>query len=204
MSLPPIRAYHAVMTAYGFWLPNDPRGSWSDWIRQWDLLAYGPATKVTTRRSLARRPHDHRLRQQAKTALRYPPVSFTGRQALAIGMGFKQAIEESQYVVYACSILPQHAHLVVARHKIGAKRIIGHLKGRATHQLLEEAIHPLANYHESDGSIPSPWARKGWPVFLHTDQEILEAIRYVENNPLKEGKPRQRWSFVVPLRPGGQ
>ena len=199
MPLPPIRAYHAIITAYGFWLPNDPRGSWSDWIRQWELLPWGDATKVTTRRSLASRPHDQQLRQQAKTALRFPPVLFTGEQARAIARGFKRAVEESGYVVHACSILPKHAHLVIARHQHRAEQIIGHLKGRATHQLLAEGIHPLADCHESDGSIPSPWARKSWPVFLHTDQEILAAIAYVENNPPKEEKPKQRWSFVTGL-----
>ena len=90
-----IRAYHVVVTAYGFWLPNDPRGSWSDWIRQFDLIEFGRATKVTTRHSLAKVPHDQQLRQEAKRTLRYPPVAFNGRQALAIATGFKRAIEES-------------------------------------------------------------------------------------------------------------
>jgi REP element-mobilizing transposase RayT len=199
-----IRAYHAIITAYGFWLPNDPRGSWSDWVRQWELLAYGKATKVSTRRSLAARPHDYQQRQAAKQALRYPPVSFNGPQARAVGMGFKRAIEESGYVVYACSILPKHAHLVIARHARRAEQIVGHLKGRATQQLGAEGLHPLADYRQPDGTVPSPWARNGWPVFLENDKEILGAIEYVEKNPLREGKPQQRWSFVVPYVPGGR
>ena len=110
-----IRAYHCIITAYGFWLPNDPRGSWSDWVRRWELLAYGKATKVETRRSVAKRPHDCQRRLEAKKALRYPVVFFNGRQALAVATGFKRAITESGYFVHACSILPQHAHLVIAR-----------------------------------------------------------------------------------------
>jgi hypothetical protein len=27
-----VLAYHVVLGAYGFWLPNDPRGSWSDFV----------------------------------------------------------------------------------------------------------------------------------------------------------------------------
>jgi REP element-mobilizing transposase RayT len=196
-----IRAYHVIMTAYGFWLPNDPRGSWSDWIRQWELLRFGDAAKVNTRRSVAARPHDRQAREHAKQVLRYPSVCFSGRQALAVAMGFKRAIEESGYVVHACSILPEHAHLVVARHEHSAEMIAGHLKGRATQQLSMEGVHPLAEHHQADGTTPSPWARKGWNVFLHTDERIREAIEYVETNPLKEGKPRQRWSFVVPFVP---
>lgn len=28
-----VAGYHLVWTAYGWWLPNDPRGSWSQDIR---------------------------------------------------------------------------------------------------------------------------------------------------------------------------
>jgi hypothetical protein len=34
-------------------------------------------------------------------------------------------------------------------------------------------------------------------VFLDSDEDIRRAIRYVEENPVKEGKPRQLWSFVT-------
>ncbi len=52
---PPVLAYHVIFGAYGFWLPNDPRGSWSDFVAAWELfLAGGHATKTTTRRSVAR------------------------------------------------------------------------------------------------------------------------------------------------------
>ncbi|MEX0703139.1 MAG: hypothetical protein WD069_13675 [Planctomycetales bacterium] len=54
-------AYHVIFGAYGFWLPNDPRGSWSDFVGSWELLQFGRATKVTTRRSLA---HSKRLREE--------------------------------------------------------------------------------------------------------------------------------------------
>ena len=35
---------HVIITAYGFWLPNDPRGSWSDFVGAWELLRFGRAT----------------------------------------------------------------------------------------------------------------------------------------------------------------
>jgi hypothetical protein len=73
-----ILAFHFILSAYGFWLPNDPRGSWSDCIRNFELLRFGPATKVNTTRSLAAEPHDEQLRLAAIQALRYPPVEFTG------------------------------------------------------------------------------------------------------------------------------
>jgi len=38
-----------------------------------------------------------------------------------------------------------------------------------------------------------------WKVFLDTLSDVQRAIRYVEENPLREGLPRQWWSFVVPF-----
>ena len=85
---------HIIFSAYGFWLPNDPRGSWSDFVAAWELLRFGKATKVNTRKSVAHAPHDSALRRAAKQALKYPPVSFSGIQAVAIGAGFARAARE--------------------------------------------------------------------------------------------------------------
>jgi REP element-mobilizing transposase RayT len=193
-----VLAYHAIFTAYGFWLPNDPRGSWSEFVGSWELFRFGPATKVTTRQSLATRPHDRALREAAKQALKYPAVRFTGRQALAVSRGFATAIDEHGYRLFACSILPEHVHLVVARSDRLVERIIAHLKARASSQLNAERLHPLGSFTDRRGLAPTPWAAKCWKCFLDNDADIARAIRYVENNPEKEGKRRQKWSFVVP------
>src|SRR3954451_14082108 len=133
-----VLAYHVIITPYGFWLPNDPRGSWSDFVRCWELFLFGAATKTNERRSVAHRPHDRALRLKAKTALKYAPVKFTGLQARAIANGFARAAREAGYVVYACSIMPDHVHMVVARCDRDAEKIVGHLKARATQELLAE------------------------------------------------------------------
>lgn len=193
-----IRAYHAVFTAYGFWLPNDPRGSWSDFVRSWELLHFGKATTVCTRRSLAAHRHDPSRRQAAKQALLYPSVQLTGRQALCVAQGFRRALVESGYVLHACSILPEHVHLVIARHSRKVETIVGHLKGRASQELAKAGQHPLAEYRRVDGSCPSPWARRCWRVYLNDENQLRRAIAYVERNPARERKPPQTWSFVVP------
>lgn len=190
-------AYHAIFTAYGFWLPNDPRGSWSDFVRSWELRRFGPATKTDQRRSLAREKHDVQQRLAAKDALQYPPVRFTGQQALACIRGFASAVEKSGYVGYACSILPEHVHMVICRHRYKVEQIVAHLKGAATQQLTREGLHPLQAYRRADGSLPSPWSRRCWKVFLETRNDVERAIRYVEENPIKEGKRPQRWNLVT-------
>jgi len=127
-----VLATHVIFSAYGFWLPNDPRGSWSDFVAAWELVrSAGPATKISTHESVAAVEHDRAARLDAKRALRYPPVEFEGRQALSVSRGFARAIAESQYRVHACSILPAHVHLVIARHAHRARQIAGHLKTRA-------------------------------------------------------------------------
>src|SRR5262245_27752258 len=110
-----VHGSHVILGAYGFWLPNDPRGSWSDFVRSWELLRFGPATKVNTRASVARKAHNRDARLAAKTALTNPPVIFTGVQAKAIGEGFGEFCRKSGVVIWACS-MPEHIHLVIARH----------------------------------------------------------------------------------------
>src|SRR6185369_16591451 len=105
--------FHVIFSTYGFWLPNDPRGSWSDFVRKWELLQFGKSTKVSTRSSVAAAPHDISLRYAAKKTLTYPEVHLSGAQALSVGTGFRIAVEEGNYKAYACSILPQHVHLVL-------------------------------------------------------------------------------------------
>ena len=46
---------HVIFSAYEFWLPNDPRGSWSDFVSGWKLLSFGSDTKIDTHLSFARK-----------------------------------------------------------------------------------------------------------------------------------------------------
>ena len=192
-----VYGHHLILSAYGFWLPNDPRGSWSDFVRAWELSKFGEATKVTTHRSVAGAPHDRQLRLAAKQALKYPAVLFSGVQARSIGAGFARYLQRSGVIVWACSILPDHIHLVVRRHCYEAEKMIQQFKGNATMQLNKDGLHPQTAFAEPDKPTPSPWGERGWKVFLDSEADIWRAIRYVENNPLKEGKPRQHWSFVT-------
>lgn len=199
-----VLANHLVITAYGFWLPNDPRGSWSDFVGSWELWKFGDATKVNTRISRANIKHDKARREAARAALKYPPVVFTGMQARAIARGFADYIERAGHLVWACSILPDHVHMVIARSHLKIEAISTQLKGAATRRIIDEGIHPLAAYQKpgaSPGRPPKMWARGEWKVFLNSADDIRRAIRYVEENPLKEGKKRQRWNFVSAFDP---
>ena len=101
-----VLAHHVVLSAYGFWLPNDQRGSGSDFVRRDALRPFGNATLVTTRHSLANQPFDRQFRNAAKRTLLYPAVTFSGIQAAAVGRGFADAISRCNFAVLACAILP--------------------------------------------------------------------------------------------------
>jgi len=190
---------HVILSAYGFWLPNDPRGSWSDFVGAWELALFGKATKVDTRSSVAHRPHNRAAGRAAKRALKYPPVHFSGLQARAIGRGIGRFVSKNDVTVWACSILPEHIHVLLGRHRYDAGQIATLLKGEATRHLNEENLHPFGRIITRTGRHPKPFARGEWKVFLNTVDDVRRAIRYVEENPTHEGLPRQKWSFVHPF-----
>ena len=165
---------------------------------EFSLRKFGPATKVSTTRSVAAKPHDHQQRLAAKKALRYPPVIFSGVQAVAIAQGFAQTLTEHDYIVHALSILPDHTHLVMTRHARHVDEIAAHLKAKATASLAKQNLHPLERFAGKNGRLPSPWARNHWCPFIRSEQHMRVAIRYVEANPVKAGLRPQHWSLVTP------
>jgi REP element-mobilizing transposase RayT len=128
-------------------------------------------------------------------------VVFDGQQAQSVANGFAQMADKSGYRIHACSILPQHVHVVIGRHKYKVESVVRLLKGEASRTLDEDHRHPLAQYRQPDDTLPTPWASRCWKVFLDTPEDIQRAIEYVENNPIKEAKRAQKWRFVVPYIP---
>jgi REP element-mobilizing transposase RayT len=189
-------ASHVIFTAYGFWLPNDPRGSWSTFVGAWELYRFGPATKTEVRHSVAAVEHDRKRRREAKKALKYPPVVFSGLQAHSIAMAFAETVADKGYVLYACSILPEHIHAVIARHERAAEDIAAHLKYAATQRLIAEGSHPFLDLRHPNEPVPTMWTKRSWKVFLDSPDDVARAVQYVEENPPKEGKRPQHWSFV--------
>jgi REP element-mobilizing transposase RayT len=194
-----ILASHLIVSCYGFWLPNEERGSWSDFVRSWDIFYnYGKATKVDTHRSVANRPYDKQRRWEARHSLTYPPVDFSGIQAREVGKAFGEKAARSGYIIYACAILRNHAHLVVGRHRYDFLQIANLLKGAATTRLNRTGLNPMKDFRTKGGSIPSPWAHCCWKVYLDSHEDVRRAIKYVQDNPEKEGKRKQVWSFCAP------
>ncbi len=194
-------AYHIIFGAYGFWLPNDPRGSWSTEVWAGHLKRFGEATKVNTRKSLAGRGHDRYSRMEAKRQLLYPPVAFNREQISTVAGAFEEAVANLKLEVYACSIMPDHVHIVTGRPGPTAEYVTGFLKRAATRRLLADGLHPLQAHRQTNGRIPSPWVLGGWFVYLNSPAEVRGRIHYVEENPRKAGLLPQRWAFVREYAP---
>ena len=193
-------AYHCIFSAYGFWLPNDPRGSWSDFVGRWELIRFGSPRRTMERKALSELTRlEQAKRDAAKKALIYPPVTLTPEQTQSVATGFAEAVQKSGYTIWGCAIMPQHTHLVIARHTYKVEQIANLLKGEATRQIVSDQRHPISQ-SEADSKLPSIWGGGCWKVYLDQEETIQNAIRYVENNPLEEEKPRQNWPFVQPFR----
>ena len=200
----PVVAYHIVFGCYGFWLPNDPRGSGSRYVASGALYrAGGKATRVEDRRrSRACRPHAAADRERTKGALVRPAVRFDGHQALAAAKGIEHAAARDDLTLWALALMSDHTHLVLARRG-GAGRgvrtaeaVTARLKAAAAARLRIEGLHPFADRPDRRGRLPTVWQEKQWVVFLQTPRRVRGAIRYIRRNPLKDGLPEQRWSFV--------
>jgi REP element-mobilizing transposase RayT len=193
--------FHVIGCTYGFWLPNDQRGSGSDCVRNPVLRPFGPATKINHRRSVASAPFDPQIRRLAREALDYPVVELDGRQVAAIGRGVTREIEQFRAAsVHAFAQLPNHFHFVCGPCRYDIRRFEGRLKGAATRQLLEEGIHPLQTFRDREGRIPSPWSVKPWVVYLFTSEDIVRSIDYVNRNLVRARMKPQQYSFIVPYR----
>ena len=198
MSHPIVIAHHLIWTAYGWWLPNDPRGSGSKVIRN-DIIGelgeihFGGKKTQPASRDL------RRFYEQASMILRHPLLTFDADARAEIGEAFASVIKNERYTCYACAVMPDHVHILIRKHKHFAEEMIENLKEASRRRLL--AVKLRTNNH------PTWTAGGGWKVFLDHPDEVKRTIDYVNRNPAEIGLPCQRWAFLDeydgwPLHPG--
>ncbi len=184
-----------MWTLYGWWLPNDPRGSTSQVIRNDLIAALGELhfgrKKVQPAGSTLRQFY-----QEAQPLLKFPLLSFAPGEFAAVASAIGSAIAECNYTCYACAIMPDHVHLLIRKHRDLAEEMIAKLQSLSRERLvrMRPTGHPL-------------WTRGGWKVFLDHPDVMQRTIQYIQQNPVKMYLPSQRWPFVVPydnwpLHPG--
>lgn len=179
-------AYHLIWTAYGTWLPNDPRGSGSHSVFTPELAELG-AVHYGRKKIQPLRSEVREFYTNAEDQLNYPLIRFDSEQRNAIGAVFGDVVGDRKYTCNACAIMPDHVHLVIRKHRDSAEVMIGNLQGASRTRLRNHAL-----VHDEHPT----WTKGGWKVFLNSPAEVWSRIRYVETNPTKEGLPLQQWPFV--------
>lgn len=197
MSRPLVIGYHLIWTAYGCWLPNDPRGSGSKTIRNFSIVDLGDIHYG--RREI--QPAGHVVRDfydEAEERLQHPLQRFEPSQFENVANTFAKVVEEQRYTCYACAIMPDHVHLLIRKHKHTAEEMIDNFQTTSRGLLIQTAVR------ECDHPV---WTRGGRKIFLDHPDGMRRTILYIERNPIKAGLPVQRWPFVItydgwPLHPG--
>jgi REP element-mobilizing transposase RayT len=176
-----VAGFHLIWTAYGWWLPNDPRGSSSHEIRIEKIADLGPLHQGRK----AVQPSGKEIKefyQNASDVLTYPLLSFTDEEIELIGASFAPVINERHYTCYECAIMPDHVHILIRKHRDSAEMMIENLQQKSRQDLIDAGRRPPTH---------PVWGGPGWKVFLYTQEDFLRVIEYIRNNPLKIGKPRQ-------------
>ncbi len=180
-------AYHLIWTAYGYWLPNDPRGSMSKTIAC-DVIAELGALHHGRKRVQPSAREVREFRERAKSALKFPLLDFTVSDFPVIAESLAEAIIEHNYTCYACAIMPDHVHILIRKHKHQAEAMLENFQSatrlRFRSLKLRSEDHPI-------------WGGPGWKVFLDTPDSIRRTIGYIDGNPPKWRLPWQHWPFVT-------
>ena len=194
---PIVIAHHLIFTAYGWWLPNDPRGSNSTTIRN-DVIAELGEIHYGRRRVQPVSGDIGEFYREADKRLRHELMTFSEGEVSAIATAFEEVAKEQRYTCWACAIMPDHVHVLIRKHKHLAEEMIAVLQDHSRLRLRADGLRPTNH---------PVWGGPGWKVFLDHPDEVRRIVGYIEANPLKIGWPRQEWEFVKsydgwPLHPG--
>jgi REP element-mobilizing transposase RayT len=182
-----VAGYHLIWTAYGWWLPNDPRGSSSHEIRVERIADLGDlhyGRKVVQPSSV----EVWQFYEAARSVLKHELLTFPEEDRQRLADAFAVVIRERRYTCYACAIMPEHVHALIRKHRDKAEDMIKHLQERSRQDLIE------AGRRSPDHPV---WGGPGWKVFLNTREDMRRIVKYIEGNPPERGLSEQHWPFVT-------
>ncbi len=187
MSLPIVIAHHIIWTCYGIWLPNDPRGSTSKFIRcnaiaELGELHYGRKQVQPLGRAI------RAFYEAARQVLKFPIGSLNENARSVVADTIAKVIEEQKLTCWACAIMPDHVHILIRKHRLTFEEMMENLKNESATALRAAGLfsddHPVWTGHG------------GWSVFLDHPDDVRRTIGYIERNPDSYQLPRQVYPFV--------
>ncbi len=198
MPHPLVIAYHLVWTAYGWWLPNDPRGSGSLAVLT-ELLAELGEVHYGRKRVQPPAQEVREFYAHAAERLKHPLLKFDEMDRPIIADAFGEVIESEKYTCYACVVMPDHVHLLIRKHKHSAEEIAINLMQGSRIKLIEAGRRNVEHPVWVSGTP--------WNEFVDHPTDARRIIAYIERNPTKIGLPAQTYPFVTPyddwpLHPG--
>jgi REP element-mobilizing transposase RayT len=156
--------YLITFRTYGTWLHGDQQGSVDRHHRR-------PGTLLL--------PPSPRRKQIESRLLKQPPVKLNGRQRTSIDSAIRETCRIRKWDLWALNVRTNHLHCVITANR-SSKTVLGTLKANATRLMRE------AGCWSSD---LSPWARGGSGKYLWNEEELANAVAYVNYD---QGEPLVR------------
>jgi REP element-mobilizing transposase RayT len=185
-----ILACHLVWTAYGWWFPNDPRGSWSKelWVPAIRELGNESGNMQRGRQRVQPSPvHLREWLKKAQGSLKHMPVTLDMNARKVVRNAINEQVDLHDYIVPAIAVRADHVHVIVRRHcRHTFQRMVQAFKSvstRALHKHFLLADLPARREEDSTATkdVRNPvWSRGYWMRYLDNDEAIAIATAYVK------------------------
>jgi REP element-mobilizing transposase RayT len=120
-------AYHLIWTGYGWWLPNDRRGSGSKEVRR-DILAELGELHYGRKRAQPAGRDVRQFYENAAPRLQQPLLTFDEAARTEIASAFAEVVARQRYTCYTCAVMSDHVHVLTRKHRDQAEDMIESLK----------------------------------------------------------------------------
>lgn len=155
------KAYLITFRGRGTWLHGDNRGS---------------VDRAHNRYGSPVLPSNVQRRKLNRSRLKNPPVRLSSKQRHAVETSIRETCKIRKWNLWTMNVRTNHIHSVVTA-QCKPEIVLAALKANATRELRE------AGCWKSDDS---PWADRGSRRYLWTDEDVVNAIAYVEYD---QGEP---------------
>ena len=180
--------YHIILTGYGHWLPNDPRGSMSR-----DVFSKRPAELADAHFGRKNpQPTREQLRafhREAAERLAYQVLWFESAERQAAANAFGRVIRAERLTCYACAVLTDHAHLLIRKHHLRAEQMSRPLK-----DAVRDALH-RARLAPADHPV---FSADSCHLYKSDPESMWKCIRYIKSNFAKHNLPDPHYDFITP------
>ncbi len=181
-------AHHLVLNGYGTWLSNDLRGSGSTEVRKPELRVLGPA-HFGRKRVQPSRADLKAFHRAAEPLLKFKVAWFDAAARDVIAAAAERVVRERGYTCYGYCNCANHTHAMLRAH-----RDTGHVMWHHVADAARADLH-AAGLFAADHPV---WSNRPYVVFKTDVPAVERGVGYIDDNPEKEGLPRQHHAFVTP------